>query len=209
MTFQSDLMTDAREYLSSHFGIDLHDVPSDSVRTFIDSLYAGGWTHYEANFRRYQRNMAAAAGTEEYSPIKQRAIVGDFTKRLKEYDEIISFDFIQGVEATFVVSRASVVKETTRRDIVTEREITLYKFAMTESGWRKEEVSITESVKETHHRYGGITTVERAASAKEQFETCYRPGTASSPLQGWVSRLQLSWEQAHEGETFPTLTKEK
>lgn len=200
-------MADARAYLSDHFGIDLNDTPADAVRTFIDSLYPNGWSGYEQNFRRYLRTMTAQPGAEEYSPIKQRAIVGGLTKRLKEYDDIVAFHFEQGVEATFVVSRASVVDERSRRTLITERELVLTKIVWTSEGPTKTEVSITESVTENHHRYGGITTVQRAAEQKEQFETCYRPGTASSPMLGWMARLEASHKDMHP-EMYPSTTQE-
>ncbi len=209
MSFQTDLMDDARAYLSAHFKIDIgSDVPSESVRTFIESLYVGGWSHYEANFRRYLRTMTVEPGVEEFSPIKKRAIVSELTRRLKEYDEILSFDFQQGVAATFVVSRATAVDERSRRTIITERELILTKLVWTDGVMSKSEVSMTEAVAENHHRFGGITTVQRAAEQKEQFETCYRPGTSNTPLQGWVARLEISHKEAHP-EMYPSTTTTK
>lgn len=181
----------------------MSDVGLDAIRNAVESLYDGGWTAYVRDFRRF--TATAAPKTEQYSPIKQRAIVGAMTRRpLRDYDEIVKFDFNQDAHGTFVVSRPSVIDRRSRRDIITEREITLYKFTRNaEGGWEWDFISITESVNEVHTRWGTINTLERDRDKRDQFENCYRPGTDRTPLKGWVARLELSWKQAHENEVFP------
>jgi len=199
--FTAALVSDARAFVSSKFGgNDMSGVPLAAIRHAVDSLYDGGWIAYERDFARF--HTTTAARTEAYSPVKQRAIVSAMTKRrLGDYDEIVNFDLQPLESAIFVVSRASVVDRRASRDIVTEREITLWKFTCTPGvGWSRDFVTITEAVHEVHTRYGVINTPVRDAEKREQFETCYRPGSERTPLQGWVARLEMSWSQAHEND---------
>lgn len=207
MKISDTLKADAYAFVSGQLGgNDLSELPFDAIKKAVEKLYDGGWQAFEAAFNRACGGGAKA--TEQWSPIKQKAIVEAMTKiRLSEYDEIVKFSLDQQVEATFVVSRASVIDRRARRDIITEREITLYKFVCYPTGWHKDSVTITESVNEVHHRFGSVNTVTRAADKKEQFENCYRPGTSRTPLQGWVARLELSWKQAHADEVFPIVSK--
>jgi len=196
------LRRDAYDFVSSKMGgTDMSSVPFEAIRGAVDHLYEGGWVAYERDFRR------ATTTAESYSPIKQKAIVEAMTKiRLREYDSIIKFDFDPDDHATFVVSKATTIDRRARRDIVTERELTLFKFTRSDGKWLLESISITEAVNEIYHRFGSVNTVARHADKKDQFENCYRPGTSRSPLAGWVARLELSWDQAHANEVFPSTT---
>lgn len=207
-SFSQVLMADARAFVTSKFGgNDMSSVPVEAIRAAVEQLYDGGWVAYERDFRRFH-NTVSVVESEPFSPVKQRAIVSAMTKRrLGDYDDIIVFDFDQNDHATFVVSRVTVIDRRARRDIVSEREITLYKFTRSpEVGWKLESVSITEPVSEIHQRFGTINTVQRERDKKDQYENCYRPGTHKSPLPGWVARLELSWDQAHADEVFPRIT---
>lgn len=204
------VVDDARHFVASQFGgVDMSDVSPESIRVAVEKLYSGGWEGYVRDFRRFTTTTESAK-VEKYSPIKQRAIVGALIRRpLRDYDEIIKFDFDQETGGRFVVSRPSVIDRRSRRDIITEREITLYKFERVEGQWKWDFVDMTEVVHEEHSRYGSINTVQREADKKDQFENCYRPGTDRTPMQGWAARLELSWEQAHKDEVFQQPIKEE
>jgi hypothetical protein len=178
-------------------------------RALIDKTFEGGWAAYKADFDRFHQQAKAAV--EEFSPMKKYAFVQMMTgKRLTEYDEIINVERAE-LTVKIVLSKATVERRS-RRDIVTSRELQLWvwKRDSTDEGFGKPDmVSFDEALLEQHHRWGAINTPERHAAIREQFETCYRPGTDKTPLPGWIARLGVSHEQAHENEAFQMPPKRK
>jgi hypothetical protein len=59
---------------------------------------------------------------------------------------------------------------------------------------------LPESV--THVRWGRVATPDWVAIQKEQVETCYRPGTSNTPMDGVIRQAELSHKQYFEGSTF-------
>lgn len=205
MSFATDLMADAKAYVADAMQCDASIVPDGSVSTFVDKLYPGGWSAYESNFRRFYARVTPKA-VEEFSPIKKLAIVQRFTGiRLSEFDQILLFE-VTDLNMKFVISRATQIDRRSRRDIVTERTLQLWQINRnsTDEYWgRPDYVESVEAVSESYYRWGVIHTPERDASIREQVETCYRPGTSKTPMQGWIAKLEISWKEAHENEEFP------
>lgn len=198
------LLVDARSYLTGHFGgVDMSDLPLDSVKSCIDQLYTGGWVAYEADFRRFDATTTVT--TEAFSPVKQKIIVEHHIgRRLKMHDEILSFECTD-TRLAFALSFAK-VDYRSRRDVITARRIELWvhERATADDTWgRAQVVEMDTATDEALVLFGAINTPDRAAAIAEQVETCYRPGTEKTPMAGWVARAELSWKQAHADETFP------
>lgn len=203
----SDLMADAKQYLATHFKQDMSDLPEDSVRGCIDQLFTGGWVAYQQDYFRFHQTQKAVV--EAMSPIKQKAFVEHITgKRLREYDEIVSLD--KADTLVKVVIKRRTVNYGTRRDTVTAERVELWIFTRDSRDltWGKPQFIEVETVAQAEHvKFGSVNTPERHESQMEQVETCYRPGTERTPMRGWVSRAEVSWAKAHEGETFQRPTK--
>lgn len=208
-TASARLLADVRSYLSTHFGgVDMSDLPLDSAKSCIDQVYSGGWVAYEADFRRFDATTTVV--TEAYSPVKQKIIVEHHIgRRLKMHDEIMHFECTD-TTLSFAVSFAD-VDYRPRRDIVKSRRIELWSFVRTDDTSpfiRNQFVDCgVLSASEAHVLFGAINTPDRAAAIAEQVETCYRPGTEKTPMQGWVARAEVSHKQAHANETFQRPTR--
>lgn len=203
-----NLLDDARQYLSVQFKQDMSDLPEDSVRGCIEKLYSGGWVAYSQDYARFHATQREVL-REVMSPIKRKAYVENLTgKRIKEYDEIISVDKAD-LEVKILVKRA-IVEYGARRDKVTGERVELWVFRResTDHMWPKAQYIEVETVAQAGFvKFGSINTPEREADKREQVETCYRPGTDKTPLQGWVARAEISWEQAHANEGFQSPIK--
>lgn len=190
-------MADARSYIASTFGgVDMGDVPSVTIRETVDKLFPGGWVAYERDFMRFRRPAAEPANSPHNLRVTAAALIGK--RVLGEYDEVHAFE-VTDTTRKLVVSIA-IVDRKTRRDIVTARRLQLWTWTRSnpDEAWSKpDKVEMEEAVNEHHIRYGVVNTPDRAASAAEQFETCYRPGSSKAPMAGWIARAQLSWEQAY------------
>lgn len=199
----SDLLHDARSFVQSKMGgVDMSGIPEAAVRHAIESLYPGGWTAYEHDYRRFHAATEAAL-TEVLSPVKRKIKTEQWTERkLRPYDEIVKAEWTD-LEVIIVLSVAE-VEYGSRRDKVISRHLVLYKWTRSSitDAWTKDSLWVDDRVTEDHHRWGRIRDEERAESDAEQFETCYRPGTDKTPMQGWVARAELSHKQAHEDEVF-------
>ena len=214
MSTTSDLMADARVYLSRHLGgVDFSGYSNEVIRDCIESAWPGGWSDFESAFMRNVRETQRLAlqSTEQLSPIKRKAMVEHYLgRRLKMYDEVVSSEFTP-TKVQFVLSLAT-VDYRSRRDIVTSRRLELHVFTReTEEGrWSHQTIDSESHDLESHVRFGAINTPERDEATKEQVETCYRPGTEKAPMQGWVARAEMSHKQAHATERFqsPSTTKE-
>lgn len=205
-----DLLADARQYLSAQFKTDMSDLPADSVRGCIESIYPGGWHAYKADYQRFT-GLQSEVRREVMSPIKQKALVQHMTgRRLQEYDEIVSLE--KSDLETKIVLKLATVDRRSRRDKITAERVVLYVFTRAEVThmWSPPEmIEVEMEVDFDHHRWGALNTPERHAAIMEQVETCYRPGTHKSPLPGWIARADMSWKEAHEGETFQRPTRKK
>lgn len=201
----NDLLADAQRYISAQLGgHDMSQFDLSTIRPLIDQTFPGGWVAYKADYDRFHAMQRQV--TEAMSPMKKYAFVTTMTgKRLTEYDEIVTVDVSDDELTCKIVLSCATVERRSRRDIVTARTLRLYVWSRdtTDTGWGKPDtVELDEATLESHYRWGAINTPERHAAIREQFETCYRPGTDKTPLPGWVARLGVSHEQAHENEAF-------
>lgn len=204
---QPDIMADARSYLSRKLGgYDFSSFADDVVRGCIESSYPGGWSDFESDFVASLQRAQSRAVSEALSPIKLKARVEYLIgRKLRLYDEIISADL--GTDHAKIVVSFATVDYRSRRDIVTARTLTLFVFTRTESGWHRQIIDTETPEKSESVRFGAINTPERAEAIAEQVETCYRPGSDKSPMQGWVARAEMSWDQAHADEPFQAPSK--
>lgn len=205
------MMADARSYLSRHLsGTDMSSFDDTVIRSCIESSYPGGWADFESDFMRtmIDTQRAFVRRSTELSPIKKKAMVEHFTRRkLREHDAIISADFGE-TDMKFVLSRATVDYKS-RRDVITARTLELHVFTRPDatSKWSHQMIDTTSEVDDQFIRWGAVNTPERDAVIREQVETCYRPGSEKTPMQGWVARLEVSHKQAHANETFQSPKK--
>lgn len=214
MSFHTDLMDDARSFVSAQFGgIDMKDMAEDAIRNAVEKLYHGGWQDFEAAFRRAMSVTSDPIKVEEWSPLKVRikfnriATTYRYARRLGMHDEVESFS-ITDTDMKFVISRARVDVKS-RRDVITARTIELHSFTRAADShlWSHDMVDMTTEVHEEVVRFGSVMTPERYAAIMDQYETCYRPGTEKAPMAGYIARAEVSWQQMHADDTFQTPSK--
>lgn len=194
------LEDDARSYLSRTLsGMDVSSVPFEAVVACIESSYEGGWTAYVAD---YNRVMQVTAKPEPVlTPFQKWAklpsIIGGPRMRwiLRPYEEVQSVDI--GDDEVKAVLRIARTKERTMRDEVTYG-MRLIVWTLDESGnWKRESIDVWGEDAEEVVRWGRVRTEDWVESQKDQYETCYRPGTKKSPLQGPAARLGVTREEFH------------
>lgn len=185
------------------------DTPTDFltdqfVREFLDKALLGGWAQFVNEYRARIREELRKTAAPSPIMLKARAeyLLG---RRLGDYDKIISANLNGDLKRTLSISFAT-VEQRSRFDRVTARTLAMYVWTResTEGKWKMDFIEIEEDADEKHyHNPGAVMTADRAAAMREQVELCYRPGTSRAPMDGWVRRLEVSWKEAHAGETFP------
>jgi len=216
-----DLYDDARSYLSRHFGVDLKGTPEDAVQTAVEALYEGGWTAYKLDFERFMQKASAAVAQTTLTPLqrfaKMRALVGGSVQvfRLKLHEEVVNVT-VSADEAVAVIRTCSV--ETRRsRDKITSiglKKITYHKgdYQLPDGSTRKVWTTkprietVAMPVNEDVLTWGRAWTADRIAEDLWQAETCYRPGTDTSPMDGPIRKLEISHKEAFKDERFQNPT---
>lgn len=197
----SALEDDARSYLSRELGgLDMSAVPFEALKSCIEQSYEGGWIAYEAD---YHRVMSLTAPPEvELTPFQKWAKVARMIGgsphqfHLRPHQEVVSVDMTDDeIKAVLKIART---EERSQRDIVTYG-VKLIVWHLTESGWSApESIDVwTEDAQEIV-RWGRVRTEDWVASQMDQYETCYRPGTKRSPMQGPAARLEITREELHD-----------
>jgi hypothetical protein len=194
-------MDDARSYLSRELhGMDMSEVPDEAVKTCVEKSYEGGWIAYEADYHRVMR--VTAKPEVELTPfqkwVKVARIVGGAPDRfhLRPHQEVISVD-ITDDEIKAVVKLARTEERSNRDRVTFGAKLIVWK--RTESGWSAPEaVEVWTEDTEEIVRWGRVRTADWVESQLEQYETCFRPGTHKSPMQGPAARLEITREELHD-----------
>jgi hypothetical protein len=208
-------MSDARDYVSKSFGIDVQEVPDESIVVCIEQVYESGWEGYKADYERFLAPIRAAQKAHQ-TPIQQFAkmrakVAGSIQVfRLKLHEEVVSVTMTD--DRCEAVIRTCEVESRRSRDRLTEiglKKITYVKMDYELPGggsikvWSRpviEVVSIPTS--EDILTWGRAWTAERLADLEWQTDTCFRPGTDQTPMDGPIRKLEISHEQAFAGEEF-------
>lgn len=194
------LLDHARRELSRHLGdVDLSGMPEAGVRSGVNALILGGWQRMA---EEYRRDLAAKASAESDtpSPVQVRLIAAKWLGRrhLREYDEVKDLQVSEN-RRVLVVSFA-VVEHKATFDYVGARvlQINVWTRNPETFDWDLSRTEVINKTEEKHYRaHGAVNTPERDAEQREQVETCYRPGTSSAPMDGWVRRLEVSHKDVH------------
>jgi hypothetical protein len=194
------LEDDARSYLSRTLhGMDVSSVPFEAVVGCIESSYEGGWAAYKADYERVMQ--VAAKPKPVLTPfqkwVKLSRMIGGSPQfwHLRPHQEVQSVE-VNDHEAKAVIKLAR-TKETASRDVV-QYGYKLIAWKRTDNGWSApEDIEVWTEVAEEIVRWGRVRTEDWVESQKEQFETCFRPGTHKSPMQGPAARLEVSREEFH------------
>ena len=216
----TDIMDHARKYVADLVpGIDTATIPDDAIRASVDGFYDGGWDA----FRRFWETPLVPEKVRvktEADHYRELVAIMPYRERQKYrlgiHDEVLAFgeswNDEESVQTIMAMIRVAEVEVRSRRDHIkstTTRLLTMTTYV--ETGIVKVEVFDTPDPEPEigdFVRWGRIRDAARVESDTEQLETCYRPGTHKTPLAGWVARLELSWEQAHESEGFQDPIKE-
>lgn len=196
------LEDDARSYLSRVLdGLDMSTVPYEKVQACVDQSYDGGWAAFEADFHRVM--ALDAPKPVELTPFQKWAKLSRMmpweprtTWILRPHQEVLSVTVTDDeVKAVIKIARTD---EKSQRDVVTYGKRLIVWTRIDEERWSKESIEVwPEDDTEEIVRWGRVRTPDYVASQREQYETCYRPGTHKSPLQGPAARLGVSREEFH------------
>jgi hypothetical protein len=208
----SDLYDDARSYLSRHFpGVDLKDVPEDSVQACIEKLYEGGWPAYIADFERFMgrhEDMLKSVRTPLQEFARMRGLVAGSMQvfRLKLHEEVVDVSISDDLCVATI--RTCKVETRRSRDRITEIGLKRITYKRASDGlWQRPEVeTVAVPVTDDYLTWGRAWTAARVAEDVWQQQTCYRPGTDASPMDGPIRKLEISHEEAFENETFQNPT---
>jgi len=212
-----DLYADARHFIGKHFGgADMSSLPKERVREVMDSIHPDGWEGYATDYESFVERASAGDRTrpdeipwELRSPIQKWAALRrhvhgtahDFW--IKPHTEVINVEL--GDEISHAALRIADYTEGARRDKIHRYGIKLmtWKVISTSERWGKvwgkpETLIVWQDEAPTEYaRWGAVNTPERHASKTEQYDTCYRPGTHKSPMQGPAARLGVTREEFH------------
>lgn len=208
----------ARVWLSKHLGGHPVDhFTDDEVRSFVEGAYPGGYAALtdvpapvtfksgEVPFWAKDRGSHFVRDLPD-TPIRQRARVQGLTGfKMPAHAEWVDAK----VSTTEIVVHLIVreVKEETRRVKVLREGQRLVRWSRPEGNgyWgRAQELTVWDDDPSYDvHIFGAIMTPEVAADKREQFETCWRPGTDRTPMQGPAARAEMSWKQYWDGD-LPT-----
>ena len=194
---------DARDYLSRQLkGMDVSSVPFEAVKSCVAQTYEGGWVAYEADFNRVM--SLREKPTPVLTPFQLWAKLPNIVETprsyflLRPHSEVISVDI--GDDEIKAVLRIAKVDERAQRDRISYG-AKLIVWKRDEDGWwsyTPESITVWGSEYEELVRWGRVKTAEWVASQREQYETCYRPGTEKTPMQGPAARLGVSREEFHK-----------
>jgi len=209
---------DARSYLSRTLGgFDMSAFDDATIRRNIEAGFEGGWDAFKADYERFHaperkdRGQAVLTPFQQYVKLRRMVHGQERDFRLKPHEEVLA------VEVTDDVARVMIkvvsLDERSRADVIVAtgtKFMTFKKFGdsahMALMGrWKQRPVDVTvywddEPTVADQHRWGRLRTPERVESDGWQLGTCYRPGTAKSPMDGYVRRMEVSWEEAFADE---------
>jgi hypothetical protein len=171
----------------------------EGIMACVEKSYEGGWAAFEAD---YHRVMDITAKPEpKLTPFQMWAklpnIVGGPRDRwmLRPHEEVESV-VMTDTEIKAVLTIAK-IEERAQRDRVTFGK-RLIVWTRTDDGWHRESIDAWGEDAHEIVRWGRVRTPDYVASQREQYETCYRPGTKKSPLQGPAARLGVTREEFHK-----------
>lgn len=200
-----NIYREAREFVQSALGIEVSDLSDEKIKFCVEGFYPGGWEGLVESCREIERLARPATPRTPFQIFAE--IVRNLTPivdgrkrtdllRLKLYEEVVSAQLEDG--KAVVLIRTAKLDERSRRDRVTYG-MRLMQWTRTESGeWAFDMLEVPTTDAREYSRYGYVNDILRAASQREQYEICYRPGTHKSPMQGPAARLQITADEWSE-----------
>lgn len=198
----SALEDDARSYLSRQLGgIDVSEVPFEAVKSCVEKSYEGGWVAFEADFHRVmsitEKPKLPPTPFQLWAKLS-RIMTWEprTTFILRPHQEVVSVDMTDDeVKAVLRIART---EERATRDRVTYGARLIVWKRDADGDWgRSQSIDVWTEEAEEMVRWGRVRTPEYVASQREQFDTCFRPGTHKSPMQGPAARLEITREELH------------
>jgi hypothetical protein len=171
----------ARDYVAAFLGMtDISMISDERVRKFIDSDYPGGWDGFARAYAPVPPPVSTAPTL--YQQLAEVLGRTGWTFRPHHMDEVMSVTLTP--TKTSVLVRRYRITETARRFRVTETGYQLIVWSPADPWWKLEgDITLWKTDENFDvHRFGRITDLTRLIDDMDQYETCYRPGTASTPM---------------------------
>lgn len=201
-----------RRYISDVLrGMDTSDLEDDLVIELVDKHYISGWKGFSKFWSEIPGTTKPAAqltDKQRFLQLRERVtsqLHPGGIWHLGQYDEVLCYT--EKADVTQVCLCVATVEERSRQDVIVSTVTRFITVDHTSGKYDYKDYADPEPQLSTTHRWGRLRDAERVESDSWQLETCYRPGTSKTPMKGWIARLELSWEQAHEWD-MPKLPEE-
>lgn len=182
----------ARRTLGDHFGIDASDVPVESVKSFVEHYFAGGWEKFAAD------NAPAQPRTNTGQLALKRqlreALDGEIKVRFGDLDEIVSVkvedDMVQALIRVYEVTEQKIRWKVTRSGLrlMAWRRVAFDYYGTTMHRWKSlDSITVWDDSPKfdaVASQYSKIKTPDEYRDALAWEEMCWRPGTGRTPMDG-------------------------
>lgn len=207
-------ITAARQYVQQFLGgMDISSLDDLTVIDFIKTSYPGGAEAFDERYPlAHMEHSWLSDKPRPVTTMQRRARAQRMTGfRVKPHEEVIDVEFDAGDDEYYKSESIKVLmsvvdsEERGRRTRINRSGKKLMEFHRTGLIWvLKHQITVwDDDVTFDFHKWGRISTIEYTASQREQFQTCYRPGTSRTPLQGPAARLGISDKEYWSNETYP------
>jgi hypothetical protein len=193
----TDFLPQGRAYLAEYFGTDCSHLPAAKVVDFLDKHYFGGWFGFKQDYRQDSYTQAAfdlpveSKESGKYTSIAHiLRVTQDVQFRLGPLDQI---ENMKETDSTLAVTIECY--ETTQlkhRIRIHKKGLRLISWKKIHGFWKRqpnitfwdEEFVPTEMI----GQYSRVNTEERFLDQADQAQSCWRPGTSQTPMDGDVVR---------------------
>ena len=196
---EQTLYQSATDLISSQFrGIDCSDLTDETVVGWINELYLGGWSKFEADHT--PELPAPTPASTPYQLLRQIRATTGVQIKLKMFESLERVVFTE--EKVTVLVNICEVTELHAEYRIKRVGKRLTEISIPAKGWGKivDEIEIwDEDSSQVHKRLNPETP--RETREREEWELlCYRPGTARNPLDNYDSvdsdRMAKHWRKS-------------
>jgi hypothetical protein len=183
----------ARQFVAVEFEMDdTSRFPDSKIRLIVEKLWDGGWQGF-AEFNGFKVSPARDTHIPQTDTARLAMISGltRRTFRIGLLDEIVTFSIKK--ESMILVTKCHEIQEWRSRIRVLKQGIRRYAWEKVNDQWVMIEDFPNEKWDDDVHpyevvgQYGQVMTPERYEEHVDQVETCYRPGTSRSPMDGYAA----------------------